>query len=54
MFASDGTQLTSFSTAQLWPIYLMVENESKEQRAKPSCHAFEHVAYLEMVHESLC
>ena len=54
MFASDGTQLTSFSTAQLWPIYLMVGNESKEQRAKPSCHAFEHVAYLKMVRKSLC
>jgi len=54
MFASDGTQLTSFSTAQLWPVYLMVGNESKDRRAKPSCHAFEHVAYLETVRESLC
>jgi len=54
MFASDGTQLMSFSTAQLWPVYFMVGNESKERRAKPSCHAFEHVAYLEMVRESLC
>ena len=53
MFASGGTQLTSFSTAQLWPVYLMVGNESKDRRAKPSCHAFEHVAYLETVHESL-
>ena len=49
MFASDGTQLTSFSTAKLWPVYLMIGNESKDQRSKPSCHAFEHVAYLEMV-----
>ena len=54
MFASDGTQLMLFSTAQLWPIYLMVGNELKEWRAKPSCHAFEHVAYLETVRESLC
>jgi Plavaka transposase len=54
MFASDGTQLTSFSTAKLWPVYLMVGNESKARRVKPSCHAFEHVAYLETVHESLC
>ena len=52
MFASDGTQLTSFSTAKLWPVYLMVGNESKDRRAKPSRHAFEHVAYLETVRES--
>ena len=49
MFASDGTQLTSFSTTKLWPMYLMIGNESKDRRSKPSCHAFEHVAYLEMV-----
>ena len=51
MFASDGTQLTSFSTAKLWPVYAMIENESKDRRSKPSCHAFEHGAYLEMVHK---
>jgi len=51
MFASDETQLTSFSTAKLWPIYLMIGNESKDRRSKSSCHAFEHVAYLETVHE---
>jgi len=51
IFASDGTQLTSFSTAKLWPIYLMIRNESKDRRSKSSCHAFEHVAYLEMVCE---
>jgi len=34
MFASDGTQLTSFSTAKLWPIYLMIGNESKDWRSK--------------------
>ena len=49
MFSSDGTQLASFSTAQLWPVYLLVGNESKDRRSKPSCHAFEHVAYLEAV-----
>ena len=48
MFASDSTQLTSFSTAELWPIYLMIGNELKDRRSKPSCQAFEHVAYLEM------
>jgi len=48
MFFSDGTQLMSFSMAKLWPIYLLIGNESKDQRSKPSCQAFEHVAYLEM------
>ena len=52
MFASDGTQLTSFSTAKLWPVYLTIGNESKDRRSKPSCHAFEHVAYLETVSEA--
>jgi len=52
MFASDSTQLTSFSTAELWPIYLTIENKSKDWRSKPSCHAFEHVAYLEMACET--
>ena len=51
MFASDGTQLTSFSTAQLWPVYLTIGNESKDRRAKPSCHSFEHIAYLESASE---
>ena len=49
MFASDSTQLTAFSNAKLWPVYLMFGNESKDRRSKPSCHAFEHVAYLETV-----
>ena len=49
MFASDGTQLTAFSTTKLWPIYLAMENESKDRRTKPSCRAFEHITYLETV-----
>lgn len=49
MFASDGTQLTSFSNAKLWPVYLAFGNESKYRRSKPSCQAFEHIAYFESV-----
>jgi hypothetical protein len=49
MFASDGTQLTAFSDAKLWPLYLGVGNESKYRRTKPSCQAFEHIAYFETV-----
>jgi hypothetical protein len=54
MFASDGTQLTSFSTAKLWPVYLTIGNESKYRRSKPSCQAFEHIAYLESASETFC
>jgi hypothetical protein len=49
MFASDGTQLTTFSNAKLWPVYLAFGNESKYRRSKPSCQAFEHIAYLASV-----
>ena len=49
MFASDGTELTTFSSAKLWPVYLAFGNESKDRRSKPSCQAFEHVAYFEQV-----
>lgn len=49
MFASDSTQLTSFSNAKLWPVYLVVGNESKDRRSKPTCRAIEHIAYLETV-----
>ena len=52
MFASDGTQLTSFSNAKLWPVYLVIGNESKDRRSKPSCHVFEHIAYLETVRKT--
>jgi hypothetical protein len=54
MFASDGTQLTTFSNAKLWPVYLAFGNESKDRRSKPSCQAFEHIAYFETVMQSSC
>lgn len=49
MFASDTTHLTTFSDNKLWPVYLAIGNESKYRRSKPSCEAFEHVAYFETV-----
>jgi len=49
MFASDSTHLTAFSDAKLWPLYLTIGNESKDRRSKPSCQAFEHIAYLQKV-----
>ena len=49
MFASDCAQLTSFGSASVWPIYLMFVNQSKRERAKPSCHAVHHLAYAPSV-----
>jgi hypothetical protein len=49
MLASDGTQLTSFGNAKLWPCYLFTGNESKYMRCKPSCHLCSHVAYFQTV-----
>jgi hypothetical protein len=47
MFWSDGTHLTEFGDAKLWPLYMYFGNESKYRRSKPSCHLCEHVAYFE-------
>ena len=49
MFYSDGTHLTSFGNAKLWPVYLYFGNESKYWRSKPSCNLGNHVAYLQKV-----
>ena len=49
MFASDATQLTKFTDAQLWPLYLSFGNDSKELRTKPSSHFMEPVAFFEHV-----
>jgi hypothetical protein len=49
MFWSDGTQLTSFGSAQLWPCYLSFGNESKYCWCKPTHHLFNHVAYFQAV-----
>ena len=49
MLASDSTQLTSFGTASVWPVYLMFANQPKLERVKPSCHAVHHLAYIPSV-----
>lgn len=49
MFWSDGTHLTSFGTAKLWPAYVFFGNETKYRRGKPSCNSCNHVAYFEKV-----
>jgi hypothetical protein len=49
MFWSDGTHLTTFGNAKLWPLYMFFGNESKYRRCAPSCNLCEHVAYFEEV-----
>ena len=49
MLWSDGTHLTTFGNAKLWPCYLFFGNESKYRRCKPSCHLCNHVAYFQAV-----
>ena len=46
MFWSDGTQLTSFGGASLWPCYLFFGNESKYRRGKPSAKLGHQIAYF--------
>lgn len=49
MFWSDGTFLTTYGNAKLWPLYMAFGNDSKYQRCKPSSNLYEHVAYFEQV-----
>lgn len=49
MFWSDATQLTSFGSAKIWPLYMYFGNDSKYLRCKPSSHLCEHVAYFQSV-----
>ncbi|KAK7037661.1 hypothetical protein VNI00_010884 [Paramarasmius palmivorus] len=43
---SDATHLTNFGTAELWPIYLWIANQSKYPRALPKNFSALHLAYL--------
>jgi hypothetical protein len=49
MLWSNGTHLTSFGNAKLWPTYLFFGNESKYCRCKPTCHLCNHVTYFQAV-----
>jgi hypothetical protein len=49
MFWSDSTHLTSFGTANVWPLYMYFANLSKYIRCKPSSGASHHVAYIPSV-----
>ncbi|KXN87761.1 hypothetical protein AN958_08173 [Leucoagaricus sp. SymC.cos] len=43
---SDSTHLTNFGSTSLWPIYLLLGNQSKYDRGKPSSFAAHHIAYI--------
>jgi hypothetical protein len=49
MLWSDSTQLATFGTASLWPIYLYLGNQSKYARVKPTSFAAHHLAYIPKV-----
>ena len=46
---SDATNLTAFSHASLWPMYMFIGNESKYIHSKPSSFSAHHIAYLPTV-----
>jgi len=54
MFWSDGTELTQFGSAKLWPSYLYFGNESKYRRCTPNANLCNHVAYFEAVSLQFC
>ena len=49
MVWSDSTHLENFGQASLWPIYLFLGNQSKDQHTKPSQFAAHHLAYIPTV-----
>lgn len=46
---SDSTNLTAFSNASLWPVYMFIGNESKYLHSKPNSFSAHHIAYLPTV-----
>ncbi len=53
MFWFDTTHLASFSTAKLWPIYLLFGNLSKYVRCQPNSDATKYVAYIPSLPDAL-
>ena len=49
MMWSDATQLTTFGTAKLWPLYIYMGNESKYMCCQPSANLCSHAAYFHTV-----
>ncbi|KAF9491917.1 hypothetical protein BDN71DRAFT_1273770 [Pleurotus eryngii] len=53
MLWSDATHLTDFGSASLWPFYLQYGNQSKYERNRPSSNAFDHIAYIQHLPQSV-
>ena len=53
MFWSDATHLAMFSTAKMWPVYMLFGNLSKYIRFKPSSGATKHLTYIPLLPDSL-
>ena len=49
MIYSDGTKLTNFGFASLWPAYIWIAGISKNILAKPDAHMAHHLAYFPLV-----
>ena len=49
MLWSDGTHLTAFGMAKLWPLYIYMGNESKYMCCQPSANLCSHAAYFHTV-----
>ncbi|KAI0739460.1 hypothetical protein C8Q80DRAFT_1339217 [Daedaleopsis nitida] len=43
---SDGTRLTNFGPASMWPLYNYFGNQSKYERVRPSLYPAHHLAYI--------
>ncbi|KAJ3575441.1 hypothetical protein NP233_g1093 [Leucocoprinus birnbaumii] len=52
MFSSDATSLADFGNATAWPIYMMLGNLSKYDRAQPRSGAMHHIAYIPKIPDS--
>ena len=52
MFWSDSTQLTTFGTAKLWPLYLFFGNLSKYIHSQPKSGACHHITYIPSLPDS--
>ncbi|KAA1479425.1 hypothetical protein DENSPDRAFT_862027 [Dentipellis sp. KUC8613] len=53
MFWSDSTSLAKFGTSTLWPIYVLLGNQSKYDTAKPTTFAAHHIAYIPSLPDKL-
>ena len=49
MLWSNSTHLMNFRSASLWPVYLLLGNQSKYIRTKPLSFCYHHLAYLPSV-----